>query len=80
MNFPPEWNNPSHDQLPDSILNNGDIARTDRRTLYKLLQDLRKYREDADYRVGITVNLENAYFCLRSALTVLRILQIEETS
>ena len=80
VNFPAEWNNPSHDQLPDLILNNGDIARTDRRTLYKLLQDLRKNREDADYRVGITIDCENAYFCLRSALTVLRILQIEETS
>ncbi len=76
--FPPEWNNPTHDQLPDLVLNNGNLSREDRKRVVGLLKFLRKNREDADYRVGITVDKHTSIECLHGAMTVLRILEIED--
>ena len=78
VNFPPEWNNPSHDQLPDLILNNGDIPREDRKKIVRLLKFLRKNRENADYRAGITVDKMASSECLHATMTVLRMLEIED--
>ena len=58
--FPPGWNNPSHQQLPDLILNNGELPQSSRRTLAHLLRALRTAREDSDYRPGRTVDESGA--------------------
>lgn len=78
VNFPPEWNNPTHDQLPDLIMNNGNLSREDRKKIVRLLKFLRKNREDADYRVGITVDKLISIECLHATMTVLRILEIDD--
>lgn len=54
--FPDGWNNPTHEQLPNLIANNGEIKLDPRRTVLKILRELRYLREDADYRDSITVN------------------------
>ncbi|GAB4470394.1 MAG: hypothetical protein OHK0029_43210 [Armatimonadaceae bacterium] len=74
--FPQGWNNPSHDQLPDLIRNNGDLTRSVRRTVSRLLRVLRHSREDADYRMGITVNAVTAQDCLYGVVTVLELLEV----
>lgn len=76
--FPPEWNNPSHEQLPGLILNNGDLIQTDRRTIARLVRSLRYAREDADYRPGRTVDETTARNSIRDMLTVRKILGAED--
>ena len=56
VNFPPGWNNPTHEQLPDLIGNNGDLTLSVRRWVRKILRELRALRETADYRMGVTVD------------------------
>jgi uncharacterized protein (UPF0332 family) len=68
--FPHGWNNPSHDQLPDLIQNNGDLSILSRRKLSTLLGSLRALREDADYRPGRTVDGESALKSLQQAAQV----------
>lgn len=65
--FPSVWNNPAHEQLPDLIRNNGDITVYARRQVSGLLYSLRSAREDADYRIGRTVNKETADDCLKES-------------
>ncbi|HET6384026.1 MAG TPA: hypothetical protein VFJ58_11600 [Armatimonadota bacterium] len=67
MNFPAGWNNPSHEQLPDLIGNNGGLTINSRRTVRKMLRALRSLREDADYRMGRTVDVESARTALLMA-------------
>lgn len=54
--FPTDWNNPSHEQLPDLIGNNGDLSLSTRRKVRRILHELRLLRETADYRMGMTVD------------------------
>jgi uncharacterized protein (UPF0332 family) len=65
--FPHEWNNPSHDQLPYLILNNGAFERESRRKVAQALQELRTTRETADYRPGRTIEEVQARTCLQKA-------------
>lgn len=58
--FPLGWNNPSHEQLPDLIFNNGEYSVSTRRAVRKILRELRTLREDADYRVGRTIDKSTA--------------------
>lgn len=76
-NFPTGWNNPSHEQLPELILNNGGFTRQERRTVVRLLRSLRTAREDADYRPGRTVDKQTAFNSLRDVLVVRRLLRVE---
>jgi uncharacterized protein (UPF0332 family) len=77
-NFPVGWNNPSHEQLPDLIANNGDLSQATRKEVRRLLRILRSSREDADYRPGRTVDRITAYQCLSGAIVILKHLGSEE--
>jgi uncharacterized protein (UPF0332 family) len=76
--FPHGWNNPSHDQLPDLIQNNGDLPMTTRRLAGTLLNSLRVTREDADYRPGRTVDSEVALRSLQGATQIFRMLGVTQ--
>ena len=72
--FPAGWNNPAHDQLPELIQNNGDLAVSTRRRVSTHLIALRSTREDADYRPGRTVDKEIALNRVQRAKQVLELL------
>lgn len=78
-NFVRGWNNPSHEQLPDLIRNNGDLSVSSRRQIGHQLTYLRTVREDADYRPGRTVDRAIALICLRYAANILYLSGVEET-
>ena len=78
VNFPPGWNNPSHEQLPDLIVNNGNLSVTTRRWVRKALRELRVYRETADYRMGITVDRGAAISAILIATSILERLETED--
>ena len=75
--FPVGWNNPSHEQLPALVRNNGDLPKAVRKRISKALRDLRYSREDADYRMGRTVNKEAAMKALHQAFDIMERLGIE---
>ena len=62
--FPSEWNNPTHEQLPELLLNNGKYTLFARRRITATLLRLRRIREDADYRIGRTVDGDITLKCL----------------
>ena len=76
VKFPPQWNNPSHDQLPDLIRNNGDLPVFERRRISQSLVSLRSSREDSDYRLGVTVEKPDALKCLQQTANILRLLGV----
>ena len=76
--FPHGWNNPSHDQLPSLIRNNGDLARETRRKVARLLRQLRTFRENADYRPGISVLRSQALLCAQEATFILEALGVTD--
>ena|ERR1700722_13964679 len=80
VNFPPGWNNPTHEQLPDLVGNNGDYPLSTRRVVRRILRELRLLREDADYRMGRTVNAVTVKAALLMASTVFERLEIEHGS
>lgn len=65
------WNNPSHEQLPDLIRNNGSLSVELRRQINRRLRELRVVRENADYRPGRTVDKTIALESLRQCRSVL---------
>ena len=68
--FPESGNNPSRQQLPDLIYNNGDYSPLTRRSVRKILRELRTLRKDADYRIGRTVDKQTVRVALLMADTV----------
>ena len=68
--FPPNWNNPTHEQLPDLMFTNGNYSLSTRRAVRKILRELRTLREDADYRIGITVDGQSVRTVLQMARAV----------
>ena len=74
--FPAGWNNPSHEQLPDLIQNNGDLNLSARRTATRILRLLRNFREDADYRPGRTVDSTTVRTAFLAATTLFEVLEI----
>jgi uncharacterized protein (UPF0332 family) len=76
--FPAGWNNPSHEQLPDLISSNGKFLLTTRRAVRKILRELRILREDADYRMGRTVDSHTVRTSLLMASTLFERLEIED--
>jgi uncharacterized protein (UPF0332 family) len=76
--FPHGWNNPSHEQLPDLIANNGDLPASNRKQLKKLLRLLRSSREDADYRPGQTVDERTAKTAILFAHSIFELLEIDD--
>ncbi len=69
--------NPSHEQLPELILNLGGIALSDRRKARRLLYVLRQVREDADYRPHAFVVRSVAQDAIYNATALLEILEVE---
>lgn len=72
------WRNPSHDQLPDLIHNNGDFPIADRARLRFLLSILRRARETADYRPGQSIEMADAVRVVQHAVMVLELLGVQE--
>ncbi len=71
-------NNPSHEQLPDLIQNAGTLPLAVRRHINRSLRRLRRAREDADYRPGVTVDRTLALLCIHDATDILRLLEISD--
>ena len=69
--------NPSHEQLPDLVANVPGLALLERRKLKRLLRNLRRAREDADYRPHAFVDRVTAQDAIYSATALLEILEIE---
>jgi uncharacterized protein (UPF0332 family) len=78
VTFAHGWNNPSHEQLPDLILNNTSLARTARYQINRIMRRLRTARESADYRPGVSVDHVLALACVRDAISVLFALGVED--
>jgi len=75
--FPNGWNNPSHEQLPDLIQNNGQFSLTARRTAARILRLLRNFREDADYRPMRTVDVVTVRTALLAVATLFEVLELD---
>lgn len=73
--FPVGWSNPTHEQLPDLVGNNGDLPVATRRTVRTILRELRSLREDSDYRPGRTINAQTVKSALLMATTLLERLE-----
>lgn len=78
VNFPPGWNNPSHEQLPNLIGNYAGLTVSTRRVLRRILRELRHLREDADYRMGVTVDHGTAIAALMMASTLFDRLEVKD--
>lgn len=78
VRFPNGWNNPSHEQLPDLVQNNGSINPSARRTAARILRLLRNFREDADYRPGRTVDAATVRTVLLAVATLFEVLEIND--
>ena len=76
--FPRDWNNPTHEQLPDLLANNGNFSLNERRRIVRLLRNLRLSREDADYRPGKTVSEHTARNAVQIADTLFGLLEISD--
>jgi uncharacterized protein (UPF0332 family) len=70
------FRNPSHEQLPQLILNAGKLPVTKRRRLNSLLRVLRRAREDAVYRPYVSVTRSFALFSLINATAFVELLGI----
>ena len=77
VQFPPNWNNPTHEQLPGLIRNNGDLSVDERKKVGRLLEILRLFREDADYRPGRTVDSIIGLQAISGATAIFRRIGIE---
>jgi uncharacterized protein (UPF0332 family) len=68
--FSYSWQNPSHAKVPNYIQNNLSIPQAKKDTLATLINTLRLFREDADYRPQISVDEQFARDCVRDAAAV----------
>jgi uncharacterized protein (UPF0332 family) len=64
------WKNPSHEKVPIYVQSNLTITQAKKDTIIKLINALRFFREDADYRPQITVDEQIAKDCVRDATKV----------
>ena len=76
MSFARGWQNPSHEQLPDLVLNVGRFSKTVRRNVHTRLHFLRHAREDANYRPHAFIGHSFALECIFKAAAVLELLEI----
>lgn len=80
VDFPHGWNNPAHEQITRWLESNRRFATNRRRRLVKALRRLRKAREDADYRPGISLNKSEVLELLKEAALVFRLLGVNHES
>ena len=78
VTFAHGWSNPSHEQLPDLVLNNTTLPRNTRYQINRILRRLRTARENADYRPTASIDQVLALACVRDAGTVLFVLGVED--
>ncbi len=71
-------NNPSHEQLPELLANTLGLELSDRRKAKRLLRNLRRAREDAEYRPHAFVDRVTAQDAIYSATALLEILEMQE--
>ncbi len=71
------FRNPSHEQLPDLILNVRRVPPASRRRVRRLLRDLRHSREDADYRPYASVPRDVVPSCIHNAIAVQTLLGVK---
>jgi len=76
--FPHGFRNPSHEQLPDLILNVGHVPMANRRRVKRLLRNLRHTREDADYRPYASVPRDVVLSCIHNAIAVQTLLGVKD--
>jgi len=74
--FPSGRNNPSHEQLPDLVRNNGDLPLSARQEVSRILRTLQRSRVDADYRPGQTVDASTVAGALLAVAKLFKILGI----
>ncbi len=74
--FPTVGKNPSHDQLIRWLAAARKWPPNRRRQVTKALRRLRKARENADYRPGITVIKADAVKLVKEAALILRVLEV----
>ena len=65
--FPNNWNNPPHAKVPGYVLNNLQLSQSKKDSISKLINTLRQFREDADYRPHVEVDEQIARDCVRDA-------------
>ena len=74
--FPYGWNNPSHEQLVRWLSNNRKWSLNRRRLLTRALGRLRKARENADYRPGVSFTRTDVIRLLKEATAVLQFFEV----
>ena len=60
VSLPHDWKNPAHDQVIRWLASQKSWGKGRRRTLVKALRSLRRGREDADYRPGVSLSKGDA--------------------
>ena len=78
--FPHGWNNPAHEQIARWLEGNRTLPIRHRRRLVKAVRRLRKAREDADYRPGMSFNKADVIELLRESALVFRLLGLDHES
>jgi uncharacterized protein (UPF0332 family) len=68
--FPNSWNNPPHQKVPVYIQSNLTITQMKKDEAIKLINILRQFREDADYRPQVTLDEQTARDCVRDAAAI----------
>ena len=68
--------NPSHEQLPDLVLNVAGVSVTGRRQVRRLLRYLRHAREDAEYRPYAAIPRDVVLTCIHNAVAVQTLLEV----
>ena len=68
--FPNGWKNPPHQKVPVYIQHNLTIPQARKDDAIKLIDTLRQFREDADYRPNVAVDEQAARDCVRDAAAI----------
>lgn len=63
-------NNPSHEKVPTYVQSNLTLHQAKKGTISTLINTLRQFREDADYRPQVEVDEQIARDCIRDAAAV----------
>ena len=63
-------NNPTHEKVPMYITRNLQISQVKKDNIIALINILRLFREDADYRPNVLVDDQSARDCIRDAVSI----------
>ncbi len=64
------YKNPSHEKVPTYVQNNLTISQAKKDAVSTLVNTLRLFREDADYRPQVLVDEQIARDCVRDATAI----------